>query len=498
MEKIIVPVLAGLFHNAKAVNHFSDRDYDKRIFYEHSEKAGMRHGEKEAFFLAHCALTFYSKYAELAPWSYIYKILTKKKSPAEKVAAYKKVWRGLLKKKRIKFGAWSEHLNTLIGKYREYRHKDIFWQSAALHELSCLGSHGQLTDCKGCAYWAECKKFKHDDQSDHQTWVLDWSCAEIEQVKLDTRATHVKVYSAGALLKKSLDRLDKERKEVDEDGNPLKCGIPTPFPILTKNIGGWMQERLYCVASRSGVGKSAFLLQCANHAASLGHPVIYINLEMPVENELIWRVMAYLCNVDFDKLMKRDVDDKLFAQIKKRVYEWLDSVSDNPLYYLVDMPNSAKVPAILRQIDRFLAYVGRTDVLAVIDYFNIISIPNDGRKEYTHWANNSKLIHNFMRDRHIAGLTALQLNRVADGVKRLTAKHIRDADAIMDHLDGLWGLATLSDELLRFQPMKHRYFTPVEFFLKKELWQMRFVQHGEGKPSIPVEESEDGEEFFSG
>jgi len=259
-----------------------------------------------------------------------------------------------------------------------------------------------------------------------------------------------------------------------------------------------MSQRLYCVASRSGVGKSAFLLQCANHAASLGHPVIYINLEMPIEDELIWRIMAYLCNVNFEKLMKREVDDKLYSHIKERVLEWLDSVSNNPSYYLVDMPNSARLASILRQIDRFIVQVGRKDILAVIDYFNIISIPLGQDKEYVLWGRNAKLMHNFMRDREIAGLTALQLNRVGDGVRRLSAKHIRDADSIMDHLDGLWGIVPLSDELVRFQPMKHRYFQPLEFFLKKELHQMRFVQHGNAKPGKPLEEdeTEDQEGFF--
>jgi len=155
MDKQIVPVIAGLFHNKKAIDHFFQREYEKRIFYEYSHKAEMGHGDKEAFFLAHCALSFYAKYAELAPWSYVEKNLKKKKCPKDKISSYKKIWKTMLRRKAIKFGTWSEHLGTLIGKYKEYRHKDIFWQSAALHGLGCLGSHNELGDCKTCSYWRD-------------------------------------------------------------------------------------------------------------------------------------------------------------------------------------------------------------------------------------------------------------------------------------------------------------------------------------------------------
>ncbi len=505
MDIEIRAALAGLIYNPRAAESFIQRSYDKALFFEESTVSDLTHGDKKAYFLAYCALAYYAKHTALVPWSYVLKILRKRKSSQQRISAYKKTWALVKKKRKIEFGEWCEYMDTVITKYREYRHKDLFWKSAKLHSLTCLGNHGKLDACKECEFWKECQGITGETKINPSVWILDWASAQTEQIKIDTKGTYIKVYQVHELMEEALEQLDKDRKEVDENGNLMAQGIRTPFPLLTKNIGGWRKQRFYMVGSRSGVGKSAFMLQCGDEAASDGEAVIYFNLEMPVKEELIYRILAYICgiqndNIEFETLMNKLITDAMMKKIRKKAKEWVGSVDGKPLFEIVDASLSTPLPTILRHIDRFKARVGDKRVLAIIDYFNIIYMPPNVKRPDLYMASMAEDIHAFARDRNIAILSALQLNRIADGAKRLTAKHVRDSDKIIDNVDAFWGLMEISPELIRLQNAKARYFRPKDHILKKELWKMGFKQYSsEDNKPLPEDDEDDLEEgFFSG
>lgn len=499
MKTEFMAALAGLCFNKRAAERFLQADYDNKVFYEYFHHTELQHGEKEAFFVAHAALKYYAKHAELVPWSFLARGLKKRNAGQDSIAVYKKLWNDLKKKRKIKFGEWQEQLNEVIDSYRKMRHKNVYAMTGLLYEQPCFGKRGELEGCKECPFWRLCKDMKESDEEDPTKWILDWSASQIEQIKIDTKATHIRVYNVGELIVDAIERLDDDRQDVDPDGKLRVRGIHTPWPSLTTNIGGWMRKRLYMFTSRSGQGKSAALLQSCNVSAMNGHPTLLFNLEMPVLEELVYRIIAWICGIDsddinFEALMTKLVDNNMMDLVRERATAWLEMIHGCPNYEIVDIPLQTKLSAIFRHIDRFIARVGRKDILVALDYFNLLFIPSSAARPDLWWGQQAEQLHAFCRDRDIPILSALQLNRSADGAKRLTARHLRDADKIMDNLDGLWGLLPLSQDVMRLQCVKGRYFKPVDYLLNKELWKMGFSEF-KRVASTPIEDDEEDELF---
>lgn len=488
-------VVAGLIHNMQAVEYYSKRDYPKEIFYDASERTEMSHGIKQNLFLAHCAVTYYDEHAELAPFSFIIKMLKQKGAKRARIAAYKKRWHELVKHKRVKLGEWKERLKDLILEYREHRHKDLTVQTGALYSLPCLGNCNKKEEkCRLCPYQHECKLMIDGGVKDRSIWILDWVASQTEQIKLDTLGTRLRIYNVTDILQSGITKLHEDIAELDENGNIKIKGIVTPFKKLTKDIGGWMNRRLYVVGSRSGVGKSAFLLQCGNVAASANNNVLYFNLEMPVLEELRYRIISYLCGAPFEELMTKQVSKETLSQIEEGIEHWIKSIKEKDNYQIIDIPLQTKLSTIFRMVDNYIARKGNKNVLVIIDYFNLLYVPPNVKRPDVHWGQMSQQLHSYARLRNIPILTAVQLNRSAEGAKRATAKHLRDADCIMDNIDGFWCLMPLSEALLRFQCVKGRYFTPHDYFLHKQLWKMGFAEFKKSEESKPIEDSEDDDE----
>jgi replicative DNA helicase len=99
-----------------------------------------------------------------------------------------------------------------------------------------------------------------------------------------------------------LDAADKAvmlAKAKREAGGLL--GAPTGIPCLDQRTGGLCKSKLFIIAARPGLGKSALLNQIAVHAARHGHPGFVASLEMDDE-ELGIRAMASAAVVNVTRL----------------------------------------------------------------------------------------------------------------------------------------------------------------------------------------------------
>lgn len=78
-------------------------------------------------------------------------------------------------------------------------------------------------------------------------------------------------------------------------------GAPTGIPCVDKRTGGLRPGRLYILAARPSLGKSALLNQFAVHAARNAHPGFVASLEM-TDDELGTRAMASAAGVNVTRL----------------------------------------------------------------------------------------------------------------------------------------------------------------------------------------------------
>jgi len=485
MDENIKYVLTGILKDVTCLDYFSHKNYPTNLFSDFNKRTNLSHGSRDARILADINVKYYEEYHEVTNWIHIEKKLFDLKYNEERIAILKKLHSECLDT-LITRGEWRSRLNELVAEYRCFKHKDIMCQSVDLYELTCLGNHGSRGDvCVGCNYNKECKELggsKHD----RSTWLLDWTSNGLEKVKTLTNATDMQILDVGTLLDEAINVYETERNQES------KVGIPTPFPSLTKLLGGWMEGRLYMIWARTGQGKSAFLLQCATEAVNNGYSVLDFNLEMPTKEELIHRIAAYVAQVEFDKLMKRQIDDTLMSKINASLTNWKSTIKDPTKYQIIDLPKQTKITTIYKCIEKHIAKYGRK-LLVVIDYFGLLDVPT-GKDATQEYASMAEGLHSFARYENIPILSAGQLNRSADGARRITPKHTRDCDKIIDNTDGSFALVPLTGEIARLQSIKGRYFACKDILLEKHLWRMGFAEHV-GNGTVDADDDDEGGVF---
>jgi replicative DNA helicase len=80
-------------------------------------------------------------------------------------------------------------------------------------------------------------------------------------------------------------------------------GVDIGITKLNDKLAGYISQKLYVVAARPGMGKTAFMLNNARHIAGNQDGVAIFSLEMPGE-ELALRMISTESKVDFDRLRK--------------------------------------------------------------------------------------------------------------------------------------------------------------------------------------------------
>lgn len=124
-------------------------------------------------------------------------------------------------------------------------------------------------------------------------------------------------------------------KEVNEEilktaGNRGLNGLSTGFIDLDKQINGFGNEQLICIAARPGVGKSALALNMCYRIAmrDTNNAIAYFSLEMS-NNELMKRLFSVDSGVPQDKINKAmlNKDDRLLLSNAR------DRISKTSMYF---------------------------------------------------------------------------------------------------------------------------------------------------------------------
>ena len=110
------------------------------------------------------------------------------------------------------------------------------------------------------------------------------------------------------------------------EGN-RKPGLPSKLKSLDRMIGGYKAGKLYIIAGRPGMGKSALALQSAIEAARDGKEVLYFSLEMPGV-ELVTRMVSFESGIN-----SRDIENGTMSSDQWQLfYTALETVQSWPVY----------------------------------------------------------------------------------------------------------------------------------------------------------------------
>src|SRR5579875_35777 len=129
-------------------------------------------------------------------------------------------------------------------------------------------------------------------------------------------------------LSRSLDRLEElyVRKETIN-------GVPTGFTDLDEQLSGLQASNLVVVGARPSMGKTAFALGLAAHAAIQGIPVLFFSLEMS-HLEIAQRVLCAEARVDATRMR----NGRLLEGDWPKISHAIGRIGNAPLY-IDDNPN---------------------------------------------------------------------------------------------------------------------------------------------------------------
>jgi replicative DNA helicase len=220
-------------------------------------------------------------------------------------------------------------------------------------------------------------------------WARRQLAAQVDVLSVAASDLNSSPFDTAALLVSAADRIGMSRGEnatrslgagVDElltsYSKPRQQSATTGIPALDRIVSGYHPGRLFVLAGRPGMGKSAFAASSLRKTAKAGHGVAFFSLEMSVD-EISARALA-------DEM--GDINGPFFGNLLRGDYDqrWYEAVGDardriRQLPFIIDAsPNLtfAQIAARARRRKTALEAKGlRLDVVA-IDHMGLIT-PSD-------------------------------------------------------------------------------------------------------------------------
>jgi len=227
--------------------------------------------------------------------------------------------------------------------------------------------------------------------------ILDEAERKLFQIANDGKKTdfvHIK-----ELLKVAYERAE----ELGQKQNQLR-GIPTGFKTIDNVLGGFQESNLIIVAARPSVGKSAFALDVARHAAMHeGRAVGIFSLEMS-NVELTDRLIASQVGMNlWDYRMGHIKDDAVLEKLG----DVMGQLSEIDLY-LDDTPGQTIME--IRTKARRLSMDNKLDMV-IVDYLQLIASGRNIDNRVQEVAEISRGLKNLARELHIPVVALSQLSR---------------------------------------------------------------------------------------
>ena len=249
-----------------------------------------------------------------------------------------------------------------------------------------------------------------------------------------------------SLIKGALENIEILRSK--EDG---LSGVPSGFTNLDRVTSGWQKSDLVIVASRPGMGKTAFALTMARNIA-IDHnvPIGFFSLEMSAE-QIATRVLAQESKISSDKMRKAELtkdDFKKIASASAKLEDLNLIIDDNPFLTIPTLRARARRLKRLHNIN-----------MIIIDYLQLMSgtgnTKNEGRvQEISQITRGLKAI---AKELNIPIIALSQLSRQVEqrDDKRPQLADLRESGTIEQDSDVVMFIFRESYYLERMEPIKN-------------------------------------------
>jgi replicative DNA helicase len=225
-------------------------------------------------------------------------------------------------------------------------------------------------------------------------------------------------------LAESFDRID----ELHKKGAGLR-GVKTGFTDLDNALSGMQQSNLLILAARPGQGKTAMIVNIAQHAAVVDKtPVAIFSLEMSKE-ELVDRLLVGQADVDAWRIKTGKLSESDFTKLSNAMGELADApifIDDTPGISVSEMRTKARRLQLEQNVGLF-----------IVDYLQLV---NPGRR-YDNRVQEvsivSQSLKNLARELKVPVLAASQLSRAVEqrGERKPQLADLRESGAIEQDAD---------------------------------------------------------------
>lgn len=227
-----------------------------------------------------------------------------------------------------------------------------------------------------------------------------------------------------ATLTESFDRID----ELHRKGAGLR-GVRTGFTDLDNLLSGMQKSNLLILAARPGTGKTAIMLNMAQHIAIKERVSIGIfSLEMSKE-ELVDRFLISQADVDAWRLKTGKLLEDDFTRLSHAMGQLADApifIDDTPGLTIMEMRSKAR----RLQMEHNLGVI-------VVDYLQLVNPGRNFESRVQEVSAVSQALKNLARELHVPVLAASQLSRAIEhrGEKRPQLADLRESGAIEQDAD---------------------------------------------------------------
>jgi len=228
-----------------------------------------------------------------------------------------------------------------------------------------------------------------------------------------------------SLLKIASDRID----ELHHSGKDI-VGLSTGFSDLDNMTSGFHNGDLIVVAGRPSMGKTAFAVNIAEHAAiKVAKPVLIFSMEMPGDS-LAARMMSSLGRVDQHRLRTGKLDPEDWPRVNSAVTMLTETsllIDDTPAL------NPGELRARARRVAKKYGQLG----LIVVDYMQLMQIPGYKENRTAEISEISRSLKNLAKELKVPVLALSQLNRSLEqrNTKRPVMSDLRESGAIEQDAD---------------------------------------------------------------
>lgn len=260
------------------------------------------------------------------------------------------------------------------------------------------------------------------DEGQEATGVLD----QAEQAVFSLSQKHLKrvFLPVKEALRESFDRLD----ELHKRAGGLR-GVPTGFKDLNDTLAGMQDSNLLILAARPGMGKTAMVLNIAQHVAvEEGLPVGFFSLEMSKE-ELVDRLLVNQADIDAWRLKTGRLEEEDFSKLSEAMGELAEAplfIDDTPALSVLEMRTKAR---------RLMAEHGLKLIIA--DYLQLMRSDRRLDNRVQEVSEISQGLKNLARELKVPLLAVSQLSRAVEqrGRKKPQLADLRESGAIEQDAD---------------------------------------------------------------